>query len=130
MLCVMCNRKEETALHLFLHFDMASLVWLKLMMWLDCWFLTQPNFFVHWKCWSVGGRVKKVTKGLWLIRHTTIWVMWKKRNDKILKGINFKVDELVEEIKMLSWRWMLELTHTPYCLFCGWCWNPRLCLER
>lgn len=99
--CVMCIGVEESSTHLFLHCDVASLVWLKLMMWLDCWF-----------------------------RHTTIWVMWKKRNDKIFKGINFQVDELVEEIKVLSWRWMLQWTHTPSCHFCKWCWNPRLCLER
>lgn len=62
-LCVMCNVKEESALHLFLHCDVAVLVWRTLMMWLNCSFLTPPNFFVQWECWSVGGNSKKVTKG-------------------------------------------------------------------
>jgi len=53
-LCVMCNLKVESALHLFVHCDVACSVWLKLMSWLNCWFLTPPNFFVHWECWSVG----------------------------------------------------------------------------
>lgn len=116
-LCVMCNVKEESALHLFLHCDVAVLVWRTLMMWLNCSFLTPPNFFVHWECWSVGGNSKKVTKGFWLIWHTTIWVLWNRRNDKIFKGRNFDVEELVEEIKVLSWRWMLERLNNPSCLF-------------
>lgn len=128
--CVMCNRYEETATHLLLHCDVAHLVWLKLMLWLDRRFIIPPNLFVLWECWSDGGRVNKVTKGLWLIWHTTIWVIWKKRNDKIFNGCHFEVDELVEEIKVLSWRWLLERTLTPCCLFYEWCWNPTYCLDR
>jgi len=130
LLCVMCNRKEESALHLFLHCDMAALVWLKLMLWLDCLFLSPPNLFIHWECWSVRGRNKKVKKGLWLIWHTTIWVLWKARNDTIFNGQTFEVDELVEEIKVLSWRWLLHRTHSLSCLFYEWSWNPMFCLGR
>ena len=72
----------------------------------------------------------KATNGLWLIWHTTIWVLRNRRNDKIFKGRNFEVDELVEEIKELSWLWMLERLHIPSCLFYEWSWNPRFCLER
>lgn len=53
-LCVLCGRMEESSIHLFLHCDLASLVWLKLMWWLDRFFLTPPNLFVHWECWSGG----------------------------------------------------------------------------
>jgi hypothetical protein len=129
-LCVMCNLKEESVLHLFLHCEVACAVWSKLMAWLNCWFVTPPNFFVHWECWSIGGNSKKETKGFWLIWHTTIWVLWNRRNEKIFKGRNFEVDELVEEIKVLSWRWMLERLHNPPCLFYEWIWNPRFCLNR
>ena len=129
-LCVMCNSKEESTLHLSLHCDVACVVWSKLMVWLNCWFLTPPNFFVHWKCWSVGGKSIKEIKGFWLIWHTTIWVLWNRRNDKIFKGRNFEVEELVEEIKVLSWRWMLERLPTLTCLFYEWIWNPRYCLDR
>jgi len=38
VLCVMCNRVEESSLHL--HYDLASLLWLRLMSWLD-------GFFYH-----------------------------------------------------------------------------------
>lgn len=130
LLCVMCDREEESAIHLFLHCEVATSVWLKLMLWLDCRYLIPPNLFVHWECWSLGGTNKKVLKGLWLIWHTTIWVLWKSRNYSIFNGSIIDVDELVEEVKVMSWRWLLERTHTPTCLFYEWCWNPKLCLAR
>jgi len=42
-----------------------------------------------------GGSSKKVTIGFWLIWHITIWVLWKRINVKIFKGINFEMEELV-----------------------------------
>ena len=72
------------------------------MRWFNCRFITPPNLFVHLECWSVGRRDIKVTKGLWLIWHATIWVIWKKRNEKIFKGSHFYVDDIVEEIKVFS----------------------------
>jgi hypothetical protein len=55
-LCVMCNSVEESSTHLFMHCDLASFVWSKLMLWLDYHFVTPPNLFVHWECWSGRGR--------------------------------------------------------------------------
>ena len=46
-LCVMCNRRDETAIHLLMHCDVVSLVWSQLMTWFDCRFITPPNLFVH-----------------------------------------------------------------------------------
>jgi len=46
-------------------------------------------------------RQKKYTFliGLWLIWHTTIWVLWKARNDKIFKGITRDTEELVKRLR-------------------------------
>jgi hypothetical protein len=38
-MCTLCNRMEESTTHLFLHCDMASLVWSKLMSWINYFFL-------------------------------------------------------------------------------------------
>lgn len=113
-----------------MHCQLAWTVWFKLMLWLDSYFVTPPNLFVHWECWSGRETNKSLLKGLWLIWLTTLWVLWKARNDKIFKGISHEVDELVEEIKVLSWRWMLERMNTPVCLYYEWCWNPQNCLQR
>ena len=50
--CVLCNEAVETTNHLFLHCNFASLVWSRLMTWLNCHFLNPHNLlFIR----SVGG---------------------------------------------------------------------------
>lgn len=128
--CVMCNNLEESSTHLFLHCEVASSVWFKLMWWLDNFFIIPPNLFVHWECWGEGERNKMVKTGFGLIWHATIWALWKARNDFIFKEVSLAVDDIVENVKVLSWRWVLGRTHLPACLFFEWCWNPKLCLAR
>lgn len=100
-----CNRREESTLHLFLHCDVSSAVWLKLMKWLDRLFISPPNLFVHWECWHEGERIKNASKGLGVIWLTTIWTLWKARNDKVFNDVNCEVDAIVEDVKVLAWKW-------------------------
>ncbi|AES95585.1 hypothetical protein MtrunA17_Chr5g0409511 [Medicago truncatula] len=39
-------------------------------------------------------------------------------------------DELVEEVKVLSWRWVLGRFNVPACMYYEWCWCPCECLLR
>jgi len=81
----------------------------------------------QWLIWDL----YKVTKrGWWLIWLATLWMLWKVRNDKIFKRLVYEVDEIVEEVKVLSWRWLLSRTKTPGCLYYEWCWDPILCFRR
>lgn len=123
IVCTFCDRMPESSTHLFLHCDIAQGVWLKMMGWLDCYFLIPTNMFVHWKCWDERYRNDRIQMGLRLIWHTTIWVLRKARSNKIFNNWNGGVDEIVEEIKVMSWRWMLERTNSPSCMFYEWCWN-------
>lgn len=52
--------------------------------------------------WSGEARNKKIQNGHRLIWHTTILSIWKARNDKILKNGTKQVEDMVEEIKVLS----------------------------
>lgn len=91
-------------------------------------FITPSNIFAHWMCWN--GAIlhrKAIKRGLRLIWHTTIWVIW---NNVIFNNGGFRVDEIVEEIKMLSWRWSLARLKMPVCLYYEWRWNPISCLCR
>jgi hypothetical protein len=108
----------------------ATSVWLKLMKWMEVCFLIPPNLFVHWKCWGDFERNKNIKIGRRMIWLATLWVLWKVRNDKIFNGVHFEVDDVVEEVKVLSWRWLLSRTKTKTCLYYEWCWDPIWCLGR
>lgn len=59
-----------------------------------------------------------------------IWVLWKTRNEKFFKNKMKVIEDMVEEVKILSWKWSLRrLKVCPY-LFYEWCWNPDDCLNR
>ena len=102
--CLWCADVPETTNRLFLHCDLARNVWLNLMTWLDLSFVIPPNLFIHWECWSGGPFHKKVRNGLRMIWEARIWVIWKVRNDRIFNNVIARWDELVEEVKVLSWR--------------------------
>lgn len=78
------------------------------------------NLFVHFDCWSAEVWNKKLRKGFWLIWHASIWVIWKTRNDRIFMEISKGVEEIVDEIKFLSWQWSVSRLKTPSCLFYEW----------
>jgi len=97
----------------------------RLTTWLDLNFVMPPNLFIHWECWNGGHSHKKIRKGLRMI-----WVIWKARNGRIFNDDIAMWDELVEEVKVLPWRWVLGRFNVPACLFYEWCRCPRDCLMR
>ncbi|RHN76018.1 hypothetical protein MtrunA17_Chr2g0327491 [Medicago truncatula] len=59
-----------------------------------------------------------------------MWVIRKARNECLFNEGVIRCAELVEEIKVLSWRWSLTRLKIPPCLFYEWVWNPKDCLSR
>jgi len=128
--CVMCGHKEETTTHLFLHCDAAWLFWHLVFDWLGVNLMTPQNLYVHFACWSDEANPRRLKKAFWLIWHAVIWTMWKERNARIFQNQFKHVDELVDEVKALSWCWALNRLRIASCLFYEWCWNPQECLLR
>jgi len=120
----------ESTLHLFLHCDMARNIWLNLMVWLDLNFIIPPNLFVHWECWVGGPINKKIRKGLRMIWQVVIWVIWKARNCFIFNNVVARWEELVDEVKVVLWRWLLNRFNILAFMFYEWCRCPRECLLR
>jgi hypothetical protein len=73
---------------------------------------------------------KKIRKGLRMIWEAVVWVIWRARNETIFNNGIARWKELVEEVKVLSWRWVLGRFNIPACMFYEWCWSPRDCLMR
>jgi hypothetical protein len=128
-LCGLCNSVDESVLHLLLHCEVSNAVWFKLMRWWDSYFVSPLNLFIHWACWH-GGERNKVLKGKGIVWLATIWALWQSRNDKVFNDVNVEVEAIVEEVKVLAWKWVMCRMDLPVCLFFEWCWNPQWCLSR
>lgn len=119
--CVYCEAVEESVNHLFLHCRVVMGIWSNLMRWLGITFLMPPILYIHWECWSMETRRKRLRKGFWVIWRAAIWVIWIKRNHRIFRNVLMEAEELVEEIKVLAWRWSLSWLNIPTCLYNEWC---------
>jgi len=127
--CVFCDGEDESTVHLFLHCDIISKVWREVMRWLNFNFINPPNLFIHALCWMRGVRSKLFRRGVWLIWHAVVWVVWKSRNNWIFNNHIIGAEEMVDQIKVLSWHWSLARLNMASCLFYEWCWNPHYCLR-
>lgn len=110
----------ETVSHLFLHCEVVWKIWAEVMFWLGFHFITPPNLFNHLECWTDEGQNKKIRCGLWLIWHACVWVIWRERNDRIFNERVKEFDELVAEIKAVSWQWSLKRLSKASYLFYEW----------
>jgi len=66
---------------------------------------------------------KRLKKGAWMIWHAIIWMIWKERNVRIFNNQVKEVDEIVDEIKAVSWFWALCRFKIVSFLFYEWTWS-------
>lgn len=59
-----------------------------------------------------------------MVWQATLWVIWKVRNNRIFNDVGSSADDIVDEVKMFSWRWALSRLKILTCLYYEWCWNP------
>lgn len=100
------------------------------MRWLVFNFMIPPNLFILWENWDGVSGVKKMRNDFQMIWHAVVWSIWHARNDRIFNNKFGEVDALVDDIKVLSWRWHLDRSNSPACMFYEWHWNPKDCMLR
>jgi hypothetical protein len=127
--CVWCTFPCESSLHLFLHCNMAHVIWYDIFRWLGVVIVMPNNVFTLFECLCGAAKNIKVRKGYMLVWHATLWIIWLARNNRIFKEVIKNSADLVEEIKVMTWRWGSERLHTAPCLFYEWSWDPGICFQ-
>jgi hypothetical protein len=127
--CGHCVGMEEVVSHLFLTCDFAYQVWTKICRWLGILIVLPNNLFTLFEYFVGVARNKKMAKGFAIIWQTTIWSIWRSRNDIAFSNGVRDLVKVVEDIKQLSWRWGLARRAFPVCLFYEWCCEPGICLS-
>jgi hypothetical protein len=106
--CVWCGLSMESSKHLFLHCRKTIRVWYEICKWLGVVIVMPSDIMTLFYCFCGLVRNKKVKKGFLLVWHTVLWSLWKARNDVIFNGMSKEPLEVVEEIKVLSWKWSMN----------------------
>lgn len=119
----------ETAEHLFFTCEVFSKVWYEC---LRSWGLSstlQESCKSHFS--QFGGLIRgnKSQNDLWeIVWFAVIWVIWFGRNNKIFKGKNIEVGDLVEQVKLKTWLWITAKYNRFSYPLSSWCANPNGCL--
>jgi hypothetical protein len=128
--CIWCGNARESSSHLFLHCNVTMVVWYEIFKWLGVVVVIPPNLFHLYDCVSEAAKNKRIRKGFRLVWHTVIWSIWRARNNFIFNNVVTAPLDLVEEIKVLSWRWSADRLKISPCLYYEWSWEPGICFER
>jgi hypothetical protein len=74
---------------------------------------------------------KSKRQGLVMIWAAVIWVIWNTRSSVCFNNGTASVLMVVEEIKLLSWKWWLNCAkQAGVCLLYEWKQDPWCCLDR
>jgi hypothetical protein len=121
--CVGCVGNVETSNHLFLHYPCAMKIWGEIFNWLGLQIIIPPSIPSLFEVIRGSTRNTKIRKGFLMIWHATLWAIWKVRNNAILSSGTFLPQEIVDDIKVLSWKWSLGGLKILPCLFYEWSWG-------
>jgi hypothetical protein len=128
--CLGCVGHVETPLHLFLHCPSIMKVWLEVFKWLGFSVPIPPSLVSLFDLLKGVARNARLWKGYLMIWHASLWSIWRARNRAIFASGIFSPLEIIEEIKVLSWKWCLARLKVAPCLYYEWIWDPGDCLMR
>jgi hypothetical protein len=84
-------------------------------------YLSMLNYFI-----GIPG-TKTMRQGLIMIWGAVIWTLWRNRNLIVFENRNNHSSGLVEDVKILSWKWWLGRSKASPCLLYEWVSEPRMC---
>jgi hypothetical protein len=127
--CALCGREVESIHHLFIYCVDALKVWSAVFNWLQLPFDLPHNLFslLNFLAHSKG---KKMRKGMVMIWNGVVWAIWRRRNAKIFDNGCKVVAEVIEEIKVMTWKWWLSHLKVSKPLLYEWQMEPGLCMLR
>ncbi|KAK2437817.1 hypothetical protein QL285_022666 [Trifolium repens] len=128
--CLGCVGMCENSTHLFLHCPCVMWVWGEIFKWLGISIIISPSLPLLFEMVKGAARNAKIRRGYLLIWHASLWSIWKARNCAIFATGIFSPRAIVEEIKVVSWKWGLVRLKVSPCMFYEWVWDPGDCFLR
>uniref|UniRef100_A0A5B7BN90 Reverse transcriptase zinc-binding domain-containing protein n=1 Tax=Davidia involucrata TaxID=16924 RepID=A0A5B7BN90_DAVIN len=83
--CIMCEKEEETSNHLFLHCDVARVLWNVLFSLGGCQWV-MPRTVRELSCWKKGSKHRPLAKAWKMVPFCLFWCIWGERNNRTFEG--------------------------------------------
>ncbi|KAK2352608.1 hypothetical protein QL285_090337 [Trifolium repens] len=115
--CVFCGAVEESVDHLFVSCDQISHVWYRVTRWLGIEFVSPDSIMQVFESFSGLGVRRRVRLGMLLVWHAVVWTIWTFRNDNIFVGGLSTIGNLIDKVKLSSWKWFLGKNPGSHCSF-------------
>jgi hypothetical protein len=116
--CSLCGVTLETGRHLFLHCRYAAKIWYDIVRWLDFTIMLPHDITSSLAILLHCTKNKREKIGLCLIWNAYMWVVWNVRNDCIFNNGVPNMEDMVDRIKMLSWKWYVgRVSKGPFLLY-------------
>jgi hypothetical protein len=81
--------------------------WCDVFKWIGVEIVIPPSVLSLFEVLRGSVRNAKIRKDFVMIWHATSWSIWKARNNAIFSADTFTPNVIVEDIKVLSWKWSL-----------------------
>jgi hypothetical protein len=128
--CPFCGEDEETTVHLFVYCKCVVQVWRQIFDWLTLVFMLPHSIMSLLSLPIAVVSLKSLRQGLVLIWNAVFWCVWRLRNKIIFDNGVFDLNGLVDDIKLVSWKWWTSKSQVPKCLLYEWIREPVICLKR
>jgi hypothetical protein len=96
-------------------------------MWLGFDYVPQNSIMQVFKSFFGMGVGRRVRLGMILVWYVFVWTIWTSRNDTIFAGGSSKIENLMDMVKLSSWKWFLGKKPDSPCSLYEWEVQPLLC---
>lgn len=128
--CGLCQREEETVLHLFSSCEIAWEVWMRICRWLGISSVLQQepkSLFLQFVSILGHGKNEKIAATMfWIAAIGALWSHW---NKVVFNGVVVDIDNILELIQFKVWLWMKSLGRSFHASNSDWLLNPICCIK-
>ncbi|XP_058764714.1 uncharacterized protein LOC131638187 [Vicia villosa] len=122
-----CGR-EESVSHIFFECPKFAGAWSVICNWLGVHSNLHNDGWQHLEQFEgLLGTQRKLSLKLRIIWAACVWCIWRYRNNKVFLNEEIQLEKVVEETKILAWRWLRLKSKLIADDIVAWCKNPKAC---
>jgi hypothetical protein len=127
--CVFCGEHTESVQHLFVYCGFVLQIWEQVFVWLRLNFSLPHSISSMLNLLGTTSGSKHSRKGMVMIWSAVIWGIWRHRNKIIFDNGVKDSAKLLEDIKLMAWKWWISRGTQSPCLLYEWISEPVICLS-